>query len=63
MTTFASAVMRRESRVVVHVRRAVFAVVCIYAVSFCWSIYRRLWQVLRRNPAGRVRELQVRLQP
>lgn len=47
MTTFAAAMARRESRVVRQVRRAMIAVACIYAVSFWWSIYRRIWQVLR----------------
>jgi hypothetical protein len=47
MTTFAAATARRESRVVRLVRRAVIAIACLYAISFSWSIYRRLWQVLR----------------
>ena len=38
---------RRESRVVLWVRRALIAVVCVHSVLFCWSIYRRIWQVLR----------------
>ena len=38
---------RRESRVVLWVWRAVIAIACIHAVFFCWSIYRRIWQVLR----------------
>jgi hypothetical protein len=47
MTTFASAMVRRESRVVLIVRRAVIAVACIYGVLFWWSIYRRIRQILR----------------
>ena len=47
MTTFASAMMRRESRIVLNVRRAMIALVCIYGVFFWWSMYRRIWQVLR----------------
>ena len=47
MSTFASAMARRESRVLVHARRAAIAVFCIYAVFFWWSMYRRIWQVLR----------------
>jgi hypothetical protein len=27
-------------------RRALTLVVCVYAVLFCWSIYRRIWQVM-----------------
>jgi hypothetical protein len=45
--TFAVAIKRRESRVVLWVRRALIAIVCIHAIFFCWSIYRRIWQVLR----------------
>jgi hypothetical protein len=47
MTTFASAVARRESRVLIHARRAAIAIVCVYGVFFWWSIYRRIRQVLR----------------
>ncbi|MEP6619108.1 MAG: hypothetical protein ABJE47_07335 [bacterium] len=47
MTTFAMAMKGRESRVVLQVRRAMIAVACIYVVVFCWSIYRRIWQVMR----------------
>ena len=47
MTTFAAALARRESRVVRMVRRVLVAVACLYAVSFSWSIYRRIRQVLR----------------
>ena len=47
MTTFAAAMAKRESRVVLFVRRAVITVACLYAVSFSWSIYRRINQVLR----------------
>ena len=28
-------------------RRVAITVVCIHAVVFCWSIYRRIWQVQR----------------
>ena len=38
---------RRESRVVLWARRAMIAIACIHAVFFCWSIYRRIWQVQR----------------
>jgi len=38
---------RRESRVVGWVRRGAIVVACIYAVSFSWSIYRRINQILR----------------
>ena len=47
MSTFATAMARRESRVVLQVRRVVIAVACVYAVSFSWSIYRRIRQILR----------------
>lgn len=47
MLTFDAAMARRESRVVTQVRRAMIAVACIYAVSFSWSIYRRINQILR----------------
>jgi hypothetical protein len=47
MSTFAEAMTRRESRVVLLVRRGMIAVACIYAVSFSWSIYRRINQILR----------------
>jgi hypothetical protein len=46
MTTFATAMAQRESRVVRFVRRAAVAVACLYAVSFTWSICRRLRQIL-----------------
>jgi hypothetical protein len=46
MTTFAIAMARRESRVVRFVRRAAIAAGCLYALSFTWSIYRRLRQIL-----------------
>ena len=46
MSTFASAMARRESRVLVHARRGAIAVFCIYGVFFWWSMYRRIWQVL-----------------
>ena len=45
MRTFAATMPRRESRVVLWVRRAVIAIACIHLVFFCWSIYRRIWQV------------------
>jgi len=38
---------RAESRVVVWVRRVLIGVVCAHMVFFCWSIFRRLRQVLR----------------
>ena len=38
---------RRESRVVLWVWRVMIAIACIHAVFFCWSIYRRIWQVQR----------------
>ena len=47
MPTFAEATARRESRVVLWVRRGTIVVACIYAVSFSWSIYRRINQILR----------------
>jgi hypothetical protein len=47
MPTFADAMARRESRIVRLVRRGTIAVACIYAVSFSWSIYRRINQILR----------------
>jgi hypothetical protein len=40
----------RESRGMQRVRRAVLAIVVIYAVFFSWNIYRRIWQVLRIEP-------------
>ena len=46
MTTFATALAQRESRVVRVVRRAAVAAGCLYAVSFAWSICRRLRQIL-----------------
>ena len=53
MSTFAAAMARRESPVVRWVRRAVIAVACVYMVSFSWSIYRRLRQILRIEQADR----------
>ena len=47
MRTFAEAMARRESRIVRGVGRAVIVLACIYAVSFSWSIYRRINQILR----------------
>src|SRR5688572_2901183 len=47
MPTFAEATARRESRIVRRVGRTVIVVACIYAVSFSWSIYRRINQILR----------------
>lgn len=38
---------RPESRVVLWVRRAVITIACVHMVFFCWSIFRRLRQVLR----------------
>ena len=46
MTTFGAALADREPRVVRHIRRALVAIACLYAVCFCWSIYRRLHQIL-----------------
>ena len=45
--TFAAAMPRGESRVVFWVRRALIAIACIHVVFFCWSMYRRIWQVQR----------------
>ncbi|HEY9230434.1 MAG TPA: hypothetical protein VIP11_27530 [Gemmatimonadaceae bacterium] len=50
MTTFAASMARRESRVVLHVRRVVIAVVLLYMISFSWSMYRRIRQVIRIEP-------------
>jgi len=36
-----------ESRVVLWVRRVLITAACIHMVFFCWSIFRRLRQVLR----------------
>jgi len=47
MPTFAEATARRESRIVRWVGRTVIVVACVYAVSFSWSIYRRINQILR----------------
>ena len=47
MTTFSARVAARESRVVREVRRASIVVACLLLVSFSWSIYRRIRQVLR----------------
>lgn len=47
MSSFAAVLAPRESRVVLYLRRILIAVACLYFVSFCWSIYRRIWQVLR----------------
>jgi hypothetical protein len=44
------AIPLRESRVTRWVRRALIAIVGIYACLFCWNIYRRVWQVLRIEP-------------
>src|SRR3954465_910337 len=38
---------RGESRVVLWVRRVLITVACVHMVFFCWSIFRRLRQVLR----------------
>jgi hypothetical protein len=38
---------RGESRVVLLVRRVLITVACVHMVFFCWSIFRRLRQVLR----------------
>ena len=50
MRTLAEAMERRESRIVRRVGRAVIVVACVYAVSFSWSIYRRINQILRIEP-------------
>src|SRR5688500_19756278 len=47
MPTFAESMTRRESRAVAWVRRGTIAIACLYAVSFSWSIYRRINQILR----------------
>jgi hypothetical protein len=47
MTSYAAAMARRESRVVRNVRRAAIAFACLYAISFAWSVVRRIRQVLR----------------
>ena len=47
MTTFATAMARRESRVVRLVRRTMIAVACLYLVSASWGMYRRIRQILR----------------
>ena len=47
MTSFAAAMAGRESVVVRWLRRTVLMVACLYAVSFSWSIYRRIRQVIR----------------
>jgi len=45
--TFAAAMPRGESRVVLWMRRALIAIACIHVVFFSWSMYRRIWQVQR----------------
>jgi hypothetical protein len=40
----------REPRVFLWVRRGVITVATVYSVVFCWSIYRRMWQVLSIEP-------------
>ena len=47
---FALAMTLRESRVTLWVRRSMIAIAAIYACLFCWSMYRRIWQVLRIEP-------------
>ena len=37
----------REGRVVGIVRHAMIVIACMYFGIFCWSIYRRIWQVQR----------------
>jgi hypothetical protein len=44
---YALAMPFRESRATLWVRRAVIAIAGIYALFFCWSMYRRIWQVVR----------------
>lgn len=46
MTTFDALVSAREPRAVRYVRRAAIVVACLYAVSFSWSIVRRVRQIL-----------------
>ncbi|MES2176931.1 MAG: hypothetical protein V4550_03615 [Gemmatimonadota bacterium] len=46
MKDFTTEMARRESHVVRFVRRACIAAACIYAVSFSWSMYRRIRQIL-----------------
>ena len=38
---------QHESRVFRWLRRFTIATLCIHSVLFCWSIYRRIWQVQR----------------
>jgi hypothetical protein len=47
MTKFHATLPTRESRAVVWVWRVLLVVACVHSVLFCWSIYRRIWQVLR----------------
>ncbi|HJQ19816.1 MAG TPA: hypothetical protein VJ867_05655, partial [Gemmatimonadaceae bacterium] len=47
MKTFSLAAARPESPVVQWVRRVLIAVACVHMVFFCWSIVRRLRQVMR----------------
>jgi hypothetical protein len=52
MTTFAAAMARREARAVRLVRRVAIVVACLYVVSFSWSIYRRIEQIMRIEPTA-----------
>ena len=36
-----------EPRAMLWIRRVLTAIACLYLMVFCWSIYRRLWQVQR----------------
>jgi hypothetical protein len=47
---FALAMPIRESRLTLWVRRVMIAIAGIYVVFFSWSMYRRIWQVLRIEP-------------
>jgi hypothetical protein len=47
MTTFAAAMASRESRFVAIVRGVLLTAAGLYVILFWWSIYRRVWQVLR----------------
>ena len=47
MTTFAARMVRRDSRVVRQVRRDMIAIACIDMIPFWWSIYGRVWHIMR----------------
>lgn len=46
MPAFATVLAQRESRVLIHTRRTIIAVACIYAMLALWSTFRRLRQIL-----------------